>query len=59
MKQILEKHPGEVMVLVFVAMGLAFLTGAIVVEMLGGVAGVGYPGLIDGSSWQQGAFPPR
>jgi hypothetical protein len=59
MKRLLENHPGELMVLVFVAMGIAFLMAAIVVEMLGGLGGVGYPGLIDGAGWQAGAFPPR
>lgn len=55
----IEEHPGELMVLGFLAMGLAFLAAVIVVEMLGGLGGVGYVGLIDGADWQSGLFPPR
>jgi hypothetical protein len=56
-KKILEQHPGELMVLAFLLMGIAFLLGAVVVEALGPLAGQGYPGLVDGADWQAGRFP--
>jgi hypothetical protein len=59
MNRLIEQHPGEIMVVAFVAMGVGFLLAAVVVEALGGLAGVGYPGLIDGASWQAATFPPR
>jgi hypothetical protein len=59
MKRILEKHPGELMVLAFLAMGVGFLLLVAVGELLSGLGGVGYPGLLDGADWQSGAFPPH
>ena len=58
MNQLLEKHPGELLALAFVAMGVAFVIGAVVVEMIGPIAGQTFGGpLLDGANWQQGLFP--
>jgi hypothetical protein len=57
LKKILEQHPGELMALTFLLMGIAFLLGAVLVEALGPVAGQGFPGLVNGADWQAGRFP--
>lgn len=57
MKRILEKHPGELMTLAFLAMGIAFVVGAVVVEMFGPVAGQSWAVLLDGADYQKGLFP--
>lgn len=59
MDDLLEKHPGELMVLAFVAMGIAFLLAVVVVEWLGPIAGQPFAGLLDGAGWQAGEFPAR
>jgi hypothetical protein len=55
--RILERHPGELMALAFLAMGVGILLGVVVVEMIAPGAGHGFGGLIDGSGWQAGQFP--
>ena len=59
MNRLLERHPGELMLLAFVLMGLAFMIGVAGGEALSGLGGQGHDGILDGSAWQAGVFPPR
>lgn len=58
MNKLLEKSPGEIFALTFLAMGIAFVLGVVAVEMIGPIAGQTFGGgIIDGADFQSGLFP--
>lgn len=59
MSRLTEKHPGELLVLFFIVLGISFVVAVSFMETTSGRAPRAYPGLVNGSHFQEGLFPPR